>query len=218
MNGVHDMGGMHGMGPVEIEKNEPVFHEAWESRVFSLRLACIYHRKWNGDMNRHAVEQMPPAEYLASSYYEHVLFGFRKMLVAGGLVSAQELQSGRAEGNANVPEVLRGEGLEQLLRTRIRARRDENVAPRFKVGDAVIARNSHPSGHTRLPRYARAHRGTIERDHGVYVFPDSNAMTRDPKPQHLYCVRFTAEELWGPGAPARDSVYMSLWDDHLEPA
>ena len=218
MNGVHDMGGMHGMGPVEIEPDEPVFHADWERRVFALRLGCAFHRRWNIDMNRYAIEEMPPAEYLAASYYERVLFGFEKLLVAQGLVSAAELASGRPLGEADVAGVLSPAGIDTLLRTRIRARRDEHVPPKFKPGDGVVARNIHPTGHTRLPRYARGKRGVIDRDHGVFVFPDSSAMTRDPKPQHLYSVRFAARELWGADAAARDSIYVALWDDHLDAA
>jgi nitrile hydratase len=218
MNGVHDMGGMHGMGPVEIERNEPVFHAEWEKRVFALRLASAFHGKWNGNMNRYAIERMPPAAYLAATYYERVLFGFEKLLVEQGLVTANELETGRSETRANVPAVLTFSGIDTLLRNRIRARRGRDVPPRFKAGDPVIARNIHPAGHTRLPRYARGRRGVIDRDCGVYVFPDTSAMTRDEKPQHLYSVRFSARELWGPGASPRDSVYMSLWDDHLDSA
>ncbi len=218
MNGVHDMGGMHGMGPVVVEPNEPVFHAAWEKRVFSLRLACIYHRLWNGNMNRHAVERMPPADYLTSTYYEHVLYGLETMLVEQAVVTPQELESGRAAGKANVAGVLKADGLDTLLRNRVRARLDDDVPARFKSGDHVVARNQHPAGHTRLPRYARGRQGVIDRDFGVYVFPDTSAMTRDPKPQHLYTVRFAARELWGAGAAARDAVYVNLWDDHLDPA
>lgn len=218
MNGVHDMGGMHGMGPVVIERNEPVFHADWEKRVFATRLACAFHRRWNSDINRYAVERMPPVDYLASSYYEHVLFGLETVLVEQGVVTAEELASGRAAGRADVESILNIAGLDQLLQQRIRARRDEPVAPKFKAGDAVVARNTHPAGHTRLPRYARGHRGVIDRDFGVYVFPDTNAMSRNPKPQHLYSVRFSARELWGDLASTRDSVYVNLWDDHLDPA
>jgi nitrile hydratase len=117
-----------------------------------------------------------------------------------------------------VAGVLGVDGLDALLCNRIRARLDDRVPPKFKAGDGVVARNSHPAGHTRLPRYARGRRGVIDRDFGVFIFPDSSAMTRDPKPQHLYNVRFTARELWGDGASARDSVYVNLWDDHLDPA
>lgn len=218
MNGVHDMGGMHGMGPVEIEANEPVFHAEWEKRVFATRLACAYHRRWNSDINRHAVERMPPAQYLSSSYYEHVLFGLETVLVEQGVVSAEELASGRAAGRAGVSSVLTMDGLDTLLRNRIRARRDEQVAPRFTPGDTVVARTINPTGHTRMPRYVRGRRGIVDRDFGVYVFPDTNAMSRDPRPQHLYSVCFAARELWGTAAAARDSVYVNLWDDHLDPA
>jgi nitrile hydratase len=218
VNGVHDMGGMHGMGPVVIERDEPVFHAEWEKRVFAARLACSFHRRWNIDLNRHAIERMPPADYLAASYYEKVLFGLETLLVERDVVSAEELASGRAGSRAQVAGVLGLDGLDALLRNRIRARRDEDVAPRFAVGDSVLARNGHPAGHTRLPRYVRGRRGTIARDHGVYVFPDSHATTGDPKPQHLYSVRFTARELWGNTAAARDSVCVNLWDDHLDPA
>ena len=218
MNSVHDMGGMHGMGSVKIEADEPVFHADWEKRVFATRLACAYHRRWNSDINRYAVERMPPADYLASSYYEHVLFGLETVLTEQGVVTVQELTSGRAEGHADVNSVLDMAGLDRLLQNRIRARREEKVVPKFKAGDAVVARNIHPAGHTRLPRYVRGRHGIIDRDFGVYVFPDTNAMSRDPKPQHLYTVRFNARELWGPGAAARDSVYVNLWDDHLDPA
>src|SRR5689334_7249622 len=207
MNGVHDMGGMHGMGPVEIEPNEPVFHGDWERRVFALRLACAFHRRWNIDMNRYAIELMGPVDYLAASYYERVLFGFETLLVQEGLVSAPELAAGKANRKADVEGVLAPDGIDTLLRTRIRARRDEPVAAKFNKDDAVMARNMHPVGHTRLPRYVRGKRGVIDRDHGVFVFPDSSAATRDPNPQHLYSVRFSACELWGPRASPNDSVY-----------
>lgn len=93
-----------------------------------------------------------------------------------------------------------------------------DVAPRFKAGDQVRTRNIHPVGHTRLPRYARGRRGVIHRDWGVFVFPDTHALGLGPKPQHLYSVRFSARELWGPEASAVDTVHIDLWDDYLDPA
>jgi len=218
MNGVHDMGGMHGMGPVEIEKDEPVFHAGWEARTYALTIACGSHRKWNIDVSRHSRERMPSADYLAATYYERWLFGLRTLLVEQGLVTARELKTGRSEGQADPAGVLRVNQVENFLANRIRARVDVEVAPRFRAGQGVVARNIHPTGHTRLPRYARGRRGVIDRDYGVFIFPDTNAMTRDKKPQHLYGVRFAARELWGQAASARDSVYVNLWDDHLDPA
>jgi len=218
MNGAHDLGGMHGLGPVEIEQDEPVFHSQWEARMCALNLACVFHRKWNIDMWRYAREQMSPAEYLATTYYEHWLFGLEKLLVEHGLVTAKELQTGRAEAKTSEARVLRVPDVAHFLRNRRHARLDVDVPPKFKPGDRVLTRNINPTGHTRLPRYARGRRGAIDRDHGVFIFADTNAMSRDQKPQHCYSVRFTARELWGPDAPARDSVYLDLWDDHLDPA
>ena len=86
------------------------------------------------------------------------------------------------------------------------------------MGQRVRARKMHPVGHTRLPRYVRAKLGTIERDHGVFVFPDTNSHFLGEKPQHVYSVRFAARELWGEQAARHDAVYLDLWDDYLEPA
>jgi nitrile hydratase subunit beta len=114
--------------------------------------------------------------------------------------------------------VLRATDVGTVLLKGGRARVDEPVTPRFKAGDRVVARTINPLGHTRLPRYARGRQGVVDRDHGVFVFPDTHAMGQGPKPQHCYSVRFTARELWGPDARARDSIYIDLWDDHLDPA
>jgi nitrile hydratase len=218
MNGIHDLGGMHGMGPVEIEKDEPVFHSEWEARVLALHLACNFLGRWNIDMARYSRERIPPAEYLAATYYEKWLRGLEMLLVENGLVTERELESGRAGSKAGDLAALRAPEVAAFLRNRRLARLDDDVPPKFKRGDRVLARNDHPTGHTRLPRYARGRRGVVDRDHGVFIFPDTHAMTRDKKGQHCYSVRFAARELWGPRASARDSVYVDLWDDHLDPA
>jgi nitrile hydratase len=221
VNGAHDLGGMHGFGPVQIERDEPVFHHEWEQRAFAITLAAGYLGRWNIDQSRHAREQMPPAEYLATTYYEHWLFGVEKLLDRTGLVRRDELEArvrGERTGAATVPGArpLLAPNVERTLRNPRDARRDDDVPPRYRVGDWVVTRNVHPVGHTRLPRYARGKRGEIAIDHGVWVFPDSSASGGGPRPQHCYSVRFTARELWGPEAPTRDVVHLDLWDDHLE--
>src|ERR1700732_1548022 len=94
MNGVHDMGGMHGMGPIENEKNEPGFHASWEGRLFALRRAMGAWGKWNIDTTRHEVELVPPAEYLELSYYARQFVAFLETLVKSGLVTRGEIEGG----------------------------------------------------------------------------------------------------------------------------
>jgi len=223
MNGAHDLGGMHGFGPVVAEPNEPVFHTEWERRVFGLTLAMGAWGRWNLDMSRSAREQMPPAQYLATSYYEHWLFGLERLLVETGFLQPEELERARrgestsSSGPAEVCEgALRPESVPGMLRNPRGARLDDPVPPKFGIGQPVLARNIHPTGHTRVPRYVRGRRGVVAIDHGVFIFPDSHAAGQGTKPQHVYSVRFVAQELWGPGGSARDNVYVDLWDDYLE--
>ena len=76
----------------------------------------------------------------------------------------------------------------------------------------------NPTGHTRLPRYARGRNGTIASIHGVHVFPDSNSARRGENPQWLYSVAFNARELWGRRGEGGDEVLIDLWEPYLERA
>jgi nitrile hydratase beta subunit len=219
MNGVHDMGGMHGMGPVKSEKNEPVFHARWEARVFALNRAVGAWGKWSIDASRHQKELIPPAEYLRIGYYEKFLVGMIELLVNTGLVTRAEVESGKpARGSKKATPPLTVDKVPLLVANGVPASRNSPLTPKFRVGQRVRARNLNPTGHTRLPRYARGKSGTIERDHGVFVFPDTNAHFLGENPQHVYSVRFAARDLWGDQAAPRDAVYVNLWDDHLETA
>lgn len=216
MNGVHDMGGMHGLGPVVPEAGEPVFHEAWEGRVHALNLASP--TRGNIDAGRHKLEQIDPAEYLRMSYYEKWLTRLEDLLLSGGFVTPDELASGRADPRAAKATPVRKAADVPAALTAPYSYVREVGPPAFAVGDRVRARVISPTGHTRLPRYARGRTGVIERRHGAHVFPDNHAHGRGEDPHHLYCVRFEARELWGPDAPARDSVRLDLWEPYLERA
>ena len=219
MNGVHDMGGMHGMGPIEYEPNEPVFHTRWEARAFALTLAMGAWRKWNIDASRHARELIAPDEYLRMSYYEKWIAGLVELSIEHGLVTREEIDRGcPAQGSPKAVPPLTADKVAKTLAKGGPASRDVAVPPRFQVGQRVRARNIHPAGHTRLPRYARGKLGAIDRDHGVHVFPDTNAHFLGENPQHVYSVRFAARELWGKQAAPHDAVYIDLWDNHLDPA
>ncbi|MBV8505521.1 MAG: nitrile hydratase subunit beta [Alphaproteobacteria bacterium] len=220
MNGIHDMGGMQDMGPIQYEKGEPVFHALWESRVLAMVLAAFAWHKWNLDAFRHTREVLPPEDYLRLSYYEQWFSGLRDLLVRRGLVTAAEIEPGvPAPGAAKANPPLTADKINPVvLSTRIDAQRDLPVSPRFKLGEQVRARNLNPVGHTRLPRYARGKVGTIHRDHGVFIFPDTNAHFVGETPQHVYSVRFAARELWGAQGSEKDCVYLDMWDDYLDPA
>jgi nitrile hydratase len=111
---------------------------------------------------------------------------------------------------------LRADQVDGLVKTGASCRVDAHVAPRFRPGDLIMVRNINPVGHTQLPRYVRGKHGAVERDHGVFAFPDTNAHGKGHKPQHVYSVRFTARELWGGQASDRDCLYMDLWDDYMD--
>jgi nitrile hydratase len=220
MDGIHDLGGMDNIGAIEREANEPVFHEDWERRIVANTLAIIGSGYFKTDEIRRALEWMPPVDYLQASYYEKWLFGLTVLLIEKDVLTAEELDARRVlrrEGGRVLPPVSK-EQMRYALTQRIPMSLDLDIAPRFRTGDRVLTRNLHPSHHTRLPRYARSKRGVIEHDQGVFPFPDLIAHDQPDRPQHVYCVRFTARELWGEDAPARDALHISLFDEYLDPS
>jgi len=224
MDGIHDLGGMDGLGRIPREADEPVFHGEWERGVFALSEATGWPVPMTIDAFRQEVERMPPADYLAAPYYARWLFALESLLERAGAVTAVEIEARVAGGSAQPPaaahpSVCRPEqAMKQIAEGGRYPRKTAEVPQRFHPGDAVVARNIHPPHHTRLPRYARGRRGEIVGDHGIFVFPDSNAQGSGERPQHLYAVRFAARELWGPEAAESDSLFLDLFEDYLEPA
>jgi nitrile hydratase len=220
MNGIHDMGGMHGFGPVVVEEHEPLFHAEWEARVMAINRFTRGQGFFNIDEFRHGIERMDPADYLRSSYYERWLATVVYNMTAKGYISAEELEARmdllRREPDAVFPRP--EQPTWSLPAARPADALDVAGAPRFAVGDAVVTHNRHPAGHTRLPRYARGRRGVIHQIHGAQIFPDSHAHGRGEDPQVLYSVRFLAQELWGDSAEPKQMLYLDLWEPYLRPA
>jgi nitrile hydratase len=219
MNGGHDLGGMHGLGPINAEADEPVFHAEWERRVFGMVRATGALGLWSGDMARHARERQHPVDYLRHTYYENWLAGLEKLLVETGLVTADELATGKPAGLA-AEEIRRHLlGADDVARSLqgAPATLPADAPPRFRVGDRVRGVNRHPTGHTREPRYVRGRVGVIQVCHGAHLFPDLSAAGTKVG-RHLYCVRFEARELWGESGDASSAVHVDLWEDYLEPA
>jgi nitrile hydratase len=190
-------------------------------------VACVYAAlAWplcNIDEFRHARERLPPVRYLADGYFEQWLESLGRLLVEKGVLGPEELEARTGFFQAH-PAADPGTAVtprEPPPRAGVAEasfRRSVPAPARFKAGDAVITRNLHPAGHTRLPRYARGKRGVVERAHGGWVFPDTNARGEGEQPQHLYTVRFDARELWGDSAEPRQAVYLDCWDSYLDPA
>lgn len=217
MNGVHDMGGLHGLGAILPEPEGSPFHAAWEARVHAMSLASP--TRANIDAGRHQREKIPGPEYLAMCYYERWFRGLSELLVFHGLATPEELASGKAApGSARHTPLLRAEMVEPSLTRQGSYVREIEARPLFAPGDTVRARTINPQGHTRLPRYVRGRGGVVTALHGAHVFPDSHAHGKGEDPRPLYTVRFAARDLWGEAANPRDSVSLDLWEPYLERA
>jgi nitrile hydratase beta subunit len=204
------MGGMDGFGPIERERREPAFHGEWERRMFALAFGiAVAVPKTEDDHFRREIESLPPVTYLKASYYELWYRAYCAMLRRHGLLDTSEPQGLN-------PPITAEQVLPAIAAGATNRMAEEGIVPRFALGDAVIARNMHPTGHTRLPRYARGKRGVIHADRGVFSFADSKARGDGPCPQHLYTVAFAGEVLWG-AEGGRHSVYLDLWDHYLDP-
>jgi nitrile hydratase subunit beta len=217
MNGAQDLGGMMGFGPVVPERDEPWFHAEWERRAFGVTIAMGASGAWTLDESRHARESLHPAEYLAASYYEIWAKALERLVVAKELVAVEELREGRSLAPPRpVKRVLAAPEVAAALARGGPTERPARAPARFAVGDRVATRVMHPTGHTRLPRYARGKRGVVERVHGVFVFPDTNAHGAGEAPQWLYTVRFDGPELWGSAADPSVAVSIDAWESYLE--
>jgi nitrile hydratase len=218
MNTAHDMGGMHGFGPVEPEPDEPPFHEAWEGRVLALQRAMGFTRLWTIDGGRASLEALPALDYLGSSYYRRWFLGLERRLLDHGLVDRAEIAAGRsARPGRRLNHTL---GLADVERVLVRGNfaRPAAAAARYKLGDKVRTREMNPPTHTRLPRYARDKAGAIEAVRGCHVYPDSAATGAGDDPQWLYTVVFAGSELWGEAADPSLTVSIDAFEPYLVPA
>ena len=218
MKGGQDLGGMHGLGPIDPEPDEPRFHADWERRCFALTLAMGAAGKWNLDMSRHARENRHPADYMRMSYYEIWLAGLERLLADTGLVEPGELDGTPRRTPAPAPDrVLAAGDVARVLAKGSPTDRPEADPPRFAVGDRVRVRIMAAPGHSRAPGYVHGRTGIVDRVHGTFVLPDANATGRGESPEPCYSVRFDARALWGDSATPGDRVHADLWQSYLDP-
>jgi nitrile hydratase beta subunit len=224
MNGVHDLGGLDGLGPVNPTKEgeEPYFHSDWEKTVFAMLLPALL-AGINLDEFRHGIEKLHPVDYLSSRYYEHWLHTIEHGLIEKGVISTNELERRTKyfaeHPGAPLPECDDPEQVKMLLdilHAGASTKRETGASPRFKSGDTVAVRNDHPSGHTRSARYVRGKRGVVHRVYDSFVFPDTNARREGENAQYVYSVRFNAGDLWGEQtSEPNQAVYFDLWEPYL---
>lgn len=216
MNGAHDLGGMQGFGPIMPEFNGPVFHDQWERRMLAVTLAMGAMGEWNIDTSRSARESVPPNQYLSHTYYQIWFEGLKKLIVQSGLATPDEIQDGRMDIPPKpLTRILKADQVAAVLQKGTPTSREAATPARFAVGARVMTHQINPSSHTRLPRYCRGRCGTVVRQHGAHVFPDTHAMGQGPQPQWLYTVRFQAQQLWGTDTSAAE-VYVDCWEPYLQ--
>ena len=217
MNGVHDMGGMHGFGAVPVDADTP-FHDDLDRKMFAMHMLAMSHGVYNLDQMRYARERIPPAEYLRASYWERDLIGIETLLVENGHVTEEELDTWKAEFDGDVPEVedpdLRRDAREFFEADRFSEIEEEE--PRFEPGDEIVIKNDHPEEHTRVPRYVRGAPGVVRKVYGTFDLADAAAERRS-EPEPCYSVQIDASELWGEDTSA-DTLCIDMWESYLQPA
>lgn len=213
MNGIHDMGGMHGFGPVDVS-DEAAFHEEWEKRARAMAHLTYLAEFVNLDAFRYSMERMPPSDYLQSSYFERWLDGVERGLIERGYLTESEIENRLAEFEAGTFEPVEpAPGPMPAI-----AETTGNAVRRFDIGEQVRVRNSHGSSHNRAPRYLRGKVGVVQHCRGHEVFPDTNASYLGDRPQVVYSVVFEGGELWGGSAEPGQLLSIDLWDAYLEVA
>jgi len=226
MNGVHDLGGTDGLGPVVVPEHEPVFRAEWEKPAFALFATSFRAGLFGVDAFRYGIEQMPPAAYLGSPYYEHWVHTAEYYALKAGLIDEAELDAKTAYYLEHPDEPLPDRKDPDLLafvdlavQHGAPARRESDKTPSFTVGDLVTVVADSPKGHTRKARYVRGKTGVVEMAHGTFIYPDSAGNGGEDAPEHVYTVKFTNAELWGAEhAEPNGVVYFDVWEPYIVPA
>jgi nitrile hydratase subunit beta len=215
VDGIHDLGGRQGFGPVERELDEPPFHEAWEGRVHGMSETVTL-----GPGFRHAIERMDPAAYLTTSYYEHWLSSMETRGLEGGRFTRAEVDAASARVAAGEPVPTRLDP-EAAVRARalFRPRPKSTYSappPLHAAGDRVTVVRLLPPGHTRCPGYLRGASGVVERVHAPMPLLDVyESEGGRVQPEAWYTVAFAAADLWRLDGPGH-TILVDLWESHLE--
>lgn len=224
MDGIHDMGGMEGFGPVPYRpEHATTVDTRWEAFSAAALFALLRAGLTNLDAHRHRIERIDPTRYLPISYWGRWLAAVESAALDQGITGRAEITDRlialghEPSTSAELPPMAPPVALE----TRDNPNsflRPLDGPPRFSVGDGVVTL-AHPphAGHHRLPRYSRGRMGVVARVHPAFTFPDTMAHGRGEEPCHVYAVSFEATELWGPAADPNQRCHLDLFEPYLRP-
>jgi nitrile hydratase len=218
MDGVHDLGGREGFGPIVDRADDKPFHADWEMRAFGMKQASAAAKSWTIDWFRHSRELIDPVDYLTRPYFDQWLTTLAAQMIDEGYLTLDEIKTGAASFAAkpSVPSQS-PEAARAYVRTARKFTVGVNTPPRFALGASVRCRLDGSPGHTRLPGYVRGRAGVIHAYHGGHIFADASARGEE-RGEHLYTLSFASADLWPEAKGSRDRVFVDLWESYLEPA
>ncbi|RAI54593.1 nitrile hydratase subunit beta [Roseicella frigidaeris] len=201
MDGVHDLGGRQGFGPVRHTEFAPAFHAGWEKRINALYSLAVKRGIFNMDEYRHAIERMEPRHYLSASYFERTMTSLATLCVEKGVLTREALEAAAGGGFP-------------LARPSAPGRGNAPDRETFRPGDHVQVRDEHFAGHVRMPGYIRGKRGVVVSESPAYPFPDAHAHGVEAADEPTYDVRFRSEELWPNGGESA-LVHVAVFQSYL---
>ncbi len=218
MDGVHDLGGREGFGPIDVDEPEVAFHHHWEGRMWGISKSTRQ-PDWTIDWWRHVRELIDPIDYLSRPYFDSWAQTQIAAFIDSGVFTLAEIVAGKS-ATAPIAQTETMTAAEVIAAGRSQASwydRDIDQAAAFQVGDPVCTKRLTIRHHTRLPAYVRGKPGVIHAHHGAHVFADLSAQGTE-QGQHLYSVVFDAGDLWLEATASKDRIFVDLWESYLEPA
>lgn len=216
MDGIHDLGGRHGFGKIDVDEPEEQFHQPYEARIRSIAYTITQAPDWSKDWFRHCRELIPPEDYLGRPYFDQWAQAYFAMLINSGWATLQECASGKMEKPVNglPPPMSAAQATAAVLKA-VRFDGEVQELPALNVSDEVRTISDVTNGHTRLPVYARDRVGRIIDHHGAHIFPDAMAV-KEKRFEHLYTVEFDMRHLWPEVQESNDTLSLDLWESYLE--
>ena len=223
MNGIHDIGGMDGMGPVNPTKWEPNYHAEWEKVAYAFFPFSARAGMFGLDEFRCHLEKLHPLHYLTAFYYEHWVEATEQIGEKKGYWTQEELNKRTTYylhyPKAPLPPKQDPELVnfaEWAVHNGFSTARELDTQPKFRIGDRVTVNANVPKSHTRKAGYVRGRTGEIILYHGAHVYPDTTGNGLPETSEHLYTIRFTNAELYGEdAAEPNGSVCTDAWEPYI---